>query len=325
MIRWALVPLAASIWCSAAHAQTKSPEAQWPDRPIRVIVPFQPGGIADVIMRIVGQKLGNRLGQQIVVENRVGAGGKAGTEAVARAEPDGYTLGFANTSTHAIAPSMTANLTFDPIKDFAPVAMIGTSPFVLAISPNVPAKTTQEFVALAKSKPRTLSFASAGTGTLAHLAGVLFERLAKVEMVHVPYRGTNQAMVDLMEGRIDSQFATIPPTLQYIRTGKMRALAVTGDKRSRALPDVPTVAEGGVVGYELALWQAIVAPAAVPPAIVARLNREIVEILKEPDTIEMLDKLGVESDPGTPEALGRRISAEIVKWRDVIKDTKSNP
>ncbi len=325
MIHRLLVLLAASVWCSAANAQSNPPETQWPDRPIRVIVPFQPGGIADVIMRIVGQKLGARLGQQIVVENRVGAGGKAGTEAVARAEPDGYTLGFANTSTHAIAPSMTANLTFDPVKDFAPVAMIGNSPFVLAIYPGLPAKTVQELVALAKSKPRSLSFASAGTGTLAHLAGVLFERLAHVEMVHVPYRGTNQAMVDLMEGRIDSQFATIPPTLQYIRTGKMRALGVTGEKRSRALPDVPTVAEGGVAGYELSLWQAIVAPGAVPRAIVARLNREIIEILKEPDTIEKLDGLGVESEPGTSEALGSRISADIVKWRDVIKDTKSNP
>jgi tripartite-type tricarboxylate transporter receptor subunit TctC len=321
MIRWLLVPLAASIWCSAVNAQPKLPEAQWPDRPIRVIVPFQPGGIADVIMRIIGQKLGNRLGQQIVVENRVGAGGRAGTEAVARAEPDGYTLGFANTSTLAIAPSMTANLTFDPVKDFAPVAMIGTSPFVLAINPTLPARTVQEFVELAKSKPRSLSFASAGTGTLAHLAGVLFERLAKVEMIHVPYRGTNQAMVDLMEGRIDSQFATIPPTLQFIRTGKMRALAVTGDKRSQVLPDVPTVAESGVVGYELSLWQAIVAPSAVSPAIIARLNQEIIQILKEPDTVERLDKLGVDTDPGVPEVLGRRISAEIVKWRDIIKVT----
>lgn len=166
--------------------------------------------------------------------------------------------------------------------------------------------------------------ANAGTGTLAHLAGVLFERLAKVEMIHVPYRGTNQAMVDLVEGRIDSQFATIPPTLQYIR-GKMRALAVTGDKRSQVLPDVPTVAASGFAGYELSLWQAIVAPAAVSPAIILRPNQEIIQVLKEPDTIDKLDKLGVESDPGTPEALGRRIGTEIVKWRDVIKDTKTTP
>ena len=325
MFRWALVPLLTLFFSSGLVAQTRPPDAQWPDRPIRVIVPFQPGGIADVIMRIVGQKLSNRLGQQIVVDNRVGGGGKAGAESVARAEPDGYTLGFANTSTHAIAPSMTENLSFDPIKDFAPVAMIGSSPFVLAINPALPIKNVQEFVDAAKAKPRSMSFASAGTGTLAHLAGVLFERLAKVQMIHVPYRGTNQAMVDLMEGRIDSQFGTIPPTLQYIKTGKMRALAVTGDKRSHVLPDVPTVAEAGVPGYELTLWQAIVAPVAVSPAIVARLNSEIVKILNEPDTIEKLDQLGVDSEPGIPDVLGRRIISDISKWREVVKDVKVAP
>jgi len=322
MVRLAWALGAGAIWCSAAHAQPRAPEPRWPERPVHVIVPFQPGGIADVVMRIVGKKLGDRLGQQIVVENRAAASGRIGTEAVARAEPDGYTLGLANTSTHALAPSTAENLGYDPVRDFAPVAMIGNSPFVLTIHPGLAAGTVAELAALAKTKPRALRYSSAGTGTLSHLSGVLLERLAGIEMIHVPYRGTNQSMVDLMEGRIEIQFGTIPPTLQYIRNGRMRALAVTGDKRSRTLPDVPTVAESGIAGYELSLWQAIVAPAAVPAAIVARLNREITQILDEPDSVEALDKLGIESDPGTPEALGRRIRDDIAKWRNVLKDTR---
>jgi len=322
MIRLALVLWAGAVSCSAALAQPLAPDPRWPDRPVHVIVPFQAGGIADVLMRIVGKKLGDRLGQQIVVENRAAASGKIGTEAVARAEPDGYTLGFANTSTHAVAPSTAENLGYDPVRDFAPVGMIGNSPFVLTVYPGLPARTVQELVALAKSKPRTLRYSSAGTGTLSHLAGMLLERLAEIEMIHVPYRGTNQAMVDLMEGRIEVQFGTIPPTLQYIRNGRMRALAVTGDRRSQALPGVPTVAESGIAGYELSLWQAIVAPAAVSPAIVARLNREITQVLDEPDSIDALDKLGVDPDPGTSEALGRRIRGDIAKWRSIIKGTK---
>jgi len=322
MVRWVVAAWFVALCCCEAGAQSGSPETRWPERPIRVIVPFQPGGTADVIMRIVGQKLGARLGQQIVVDNRVGAGGRAGTEAVARADPDGYTLGFANTSTHALSVLQTANLTFDPINDFAPVALIGASPFVLAVNPSLPVTTVTDFVGYIKSKPRMVSYASAGTGTLSHYAGVLFERLAKVEMVHVPYRGTNQAMVDLMEGRIDSQFGTIPPTLQYIKTGKLRGLAVTGHKRSQAMPDVPTVAEAGVPGYELTLWQALVAPSGVNPAIIRRLNQEIVQILKERDTIENLDKLGIDSEPGSPEDLGRLISNDVAKWREVERDAK---
>jgi tripartite-type tricarboxylate transporter receptor subunit TctC len=187
------------------------PDPRWPDRPIHVIVPFQPGGVADVVMRIVGKKLGDRLGQQIVVENRAAASGRIGTEAVARAEPDGYTLGFANSSTHALAPSTAENLGYDPVKDFTPVAMIGNSLFVLTVYSGLPARTLPELVALAKSRPRVLRYSSAGTGTLSHFAGVLLEQLANIEMIHVPYRGTNQAMVDLMEGRIEAQFGTIPP------------------------------------------------------------------------------------------------------------------
>ena len=322
MTRWITVAWLVLLFCSEANAQARFPETRWPERPIRVIVPFQPGGIADVIMRIIGPKLGARLGQQIVVDNRVGAGGRSGTEAVARADPDGYTLGFANTSTHALSVVLSSNLSFDPVKDFAPVALIGASPLVLTVNPNIRVTSVKDFIAYVKSRPRTVSYASAGSGTLAHFAGMLFERLAKVEMVHVPYRGTNQAMVDLMEGRIDSQFGTIPPTLQYIRNGKMRGLAVTGHKRSQAMPDVPTLAEAGVAGYELTLWQALVSPSGVNSEIIERLNQEIVQILKEQDTIEMLDKLGVDSEPRTSEDLGRLIGDDIAKWREVMREVK---
>ena len=210
--------------CTALTHIAQPALAQWPERPIKLIVPFAAGSSSDTIARIIGAKLGERLGQQIVVENRVGGSTVIGTDAVAKAAPDGYTLGLANTTTHAASAALNANLPFDPVKDFIPVAMIGSSPFVLISAPQVPAATLAEFVALAKSKPGVLSYASAGTGTLAHLAGELFKRQAGIDVTHVPYRGTAQSMVDLMQGRIELSVSTIPPTLQQIREGKLRAL-----------------------------------------------------------------------------------------------------
>ncbi len=291
--------------------------ARWPERPVRFIVPFTAGSSSDTVARIVGQKLGERLGQQLVVENRVGGGGTIGTEMVARAEPDGYVLGLANTSTHAVAASA-ANISYDPVKDFAPVAMIGESPFLLAIFPGLPVRTVQELIALAKSKPHALNYASAGTATLAHLSGALFEKMAKIEITHVPYRGTAQSTVDLMEGRVEMQFGTIPPTLVHVRAGKLRALAVTGAVRNPTLPDVPTIAESGLPGYEFELWQAIVAPAGTPPAIIAKLNREVIAVLNDPEVRAAFAKHGVEAEPGSPEALAARIRDDVKKWREVV-------
>jgi tripartite-type tricarboxylate transporter receptor subunit TctC len=265
----------------------------------------------------VAQKLAERLGQQLVVENRVGGGGSLGTAEVARAEADGYTLGLANTSTHAVAVS-TATLGYDPVKDFAPVSMLGSSPFVLALYPGVPAQTVQELIALAKAKPRMLTYASAGPATLAHLSGALFEKLAKIELTHVPYRGTAQSTLDLLEGRVEMQFGTIPPTLSHIRAGKLRALAVTGAARNATLPEVPTIAESGLPGYECSLWQAMVAPAATSPAIIARLNRELTAILNDPEVRAAFAKHGVEPEPSSPEALGAPIRDDVTKWREVI-------
>ena len=312
MRRLALVLLTVLL-AGAAQAS----DARWPDRPIRFIVPFTAGSSSDIVARLVAQKLGERLGQQLVVENRVGAGGSLGTEQVARAEADGHTLGLANTSTRAVAANLAA-LSYDPVKDFAPVSMLGSSPFVLATFPGVPAKSVQELIALAKAKPRTLNYASAGPATLAHLSGALFEKMAQIELTHVPYRGTAQSTLDLLEGRVEMQFGTIPPTLTHIRAGKLRALAVTGAQRNAALPDVPTIAESGLAGYECTLWQAIVAPAATPPAIIARLNREVTAVLNDAEVRSALAKHGVEPEPGSPDALGARIRDDVQKWREVI-------
>jgi tripartite-type tricarboxylate transporter receptor subunit TctC len=315
MTRWATVFIAVLLAATTAQAETNN--APWPQRPIRFIVPFTPGSSSDTVARLVGQKLGERLGQQLVVENRVGGGGAIGTEQVARADADGYVLGLANTSTHAVAAS-TATLNYDPVKDFAPVSMLGSSPFVLALYPGVPARNVQELIALAKAKPRALNYASAGAATLAHLSGALFDKMAGIALTHVPYRGTAQSTLDLLEGRVEMQFGTIPPTLPYIRAGKLRALAVTGATRNATLPDVPTIAESGLAGYECSLWQALVAPAATSPTIVARLNREVTAILNDPEVRAAFAKHGVEPEPGSPEALGARIRDDVKKWREVI-------
>ena len=315
MLRLSVALLLSTCLVQGALAQTS--EKRWPERPIRFIVPFTAGSSSDTVARIVGQKLGERLGQQLVVENRVGGGGTIGTEMVARAEADGYVLGLANASTHAVAPSAVA-ISYDPVKDFAPVAMLGDSPFLLALYPGLPVKTVPELIALAKAKPHTLNYASAGAATLAHLSGALFEKMANIEMTHVPYRGTAQSTVDLMEGRVEMQFGTIPPTLVHVRAGKLRALAVTGATRNPTLPDVPTIAESGLPGYESSLWQAIVAPAGTPAAIVARLNRETVAVLNDPEILAAFAKHGVEAVPGSPDALAARIRDDVKKWRDVV-------
>jgi tripartite-type tricarboxylate transporter receptor subunit TctC len=305
--------VAAALSCTIARAQSA-----WPDRPIRLIVPFTAGSSSDIVARIVAQKVSERLKQQIIVDNRVGASGNMGTEAVARADPDGYTIGLANTSTHAVTASVTSKLGYDPVRDFAPVSMLGSSPFVLATFTGLPARTVGELIALAKASPRTLTYASAGPATLAHLSGALFEKLGKIELIHVPYRGTAQSTLDLIEGRVTMQFGTIPPSLANIREGKIRALAVTGEVRNATLPEVPTIAESGLAGYESTLWQAFVAPIATPAATIARLNREVTAALNDPEVRAALTKQGVEPEPGPPEALGKRIRDDVAKWRDVI-------
>ena len=296
--------------------------AEWPDRPIKMIVPFSAGSSSDTIARIVAIMMGERLGQQVVVENRVGGSTIIGTDSVAKSAPDGYTLQLANTTTHAASVALNATLPFDPVKDFAPVAMIGVSPFVLIGATQVAAPTLKEFVALAKARPGSLSYASAGTGTLAHLAGELFKNKAGIEVTHVPYRGSAQSMIDLMQGRIDLSVSTIPPTLQHIREGKLRAFATMSEKRNASLPEVPTVAEAGVPGCEAALWTAVVVPAGVPADIIKKLNTAVLAAVATPDIRQALTIQGVDPEPGPPEAVGERIKADIVKWKDVVAAAK---
>ena len=295
----------------AARAET------WPAKPIHFVVPFQAGSSSDVIARIVAQPLSVRLGQQVVVENKAGGSGIIGSEAVAHARPDGYTMGLANTSTHAAVVATLADVPFDPLKDFTPVAMIAASPFALMATPGLPAQDVRELIALAKAKPYGLNYASAGIGTLSHLAGELFEKMADIKLTHVPYRGTEQSSLDLMEGRVELLFGTIAPSLQQVRAGKIKALATTGDHRNAMLPDTPTIAEAALPGYDAVLWSAIVLPAHVPGDIVTKLNRQVVEIVSSPDIRAALNREGVEADPSTPHELAARMQAEVAKWRAV--------
>jgi tripartite-type tricarboxylate transporter receptor subunit TctC len=308
--------ITALLAASGAFAQT----GKWPERQIRLIVPFQPGSSSDVIARIVSKGLSERLGQQIVVENRVGASATLGSEAVARSEPDGYIMGLANTTTHASATAMQAKPAYDPVKDFTPVVLIGSSPMVILATPKLPVKNIPELLALAKAKPGTLNYASAGPGSIAHLTGALLEKMGNVKMVHVPYRGTAQSVIDLMEGRIELLMGTLAPSLPHIRDGKMRALATTGLKRNGQLPDVPTVAEQGLAGYEAGLWTAFVLPAKAPAAIVQRINRETIAVVNAPETRAALDKQGVVVGTGSPEDVAALIRNDVQRWGAIIRE-----
>ena len=307
-LAWAMV---------AVTAIAQSGDDGWPERPVRLVVPFPAGSSTDIIARIVAQKLSHRLGPQVVIENRAGASGNIGADAVAKAAPDGYTMGIATTSTHAVAASLSTSLPYDPIKDFAPVAMIGSQPYVLVLQPALPARNLAEFIALAKAKPGTLNYGSAGVASLAHLATALFASMAGVNIVHVPYKSSSQSMTDMITGRLDMQFATIAPSLPNIRAGQLRALATSGKTRVAALPELPTVAEAGPAGYEAALWVSLVMPSATPPTMIARLNREVNDILKSTEGTEALVAQGMVAEPGPPEALTERIRGDIEKWRGV--------
>jgi len=315
MIRFMAMALAMALAVGTAAGQNN--DGAWPDRPLRLIVPFPAGSSTDIIARIVAQKLGPRLGQQVVIENRAGASGNIGADAVAKAAPDGTTIGIATASTHAVAASLSANLPYDPIKDFAPIGMIGGQPYVLVLYPGLPVRNLAELIALAKAKPGTLNYGSAGVASLAHLGTALFASMAAINVTHVPYKSSAQSMTDMITGRLDMQFATIAPSLANIRAGQLRAIVTSGATRVTVLPEVPTVAESGIAGYEAVLWVALVAPPATAPAIVARLNHEVNEIISSADGKEALAAQGLESEPGPPDAVSARIRGDIQKWRDV--------
>jgi len=315
MIRLLSIALASAVIATSAIAEAG--EDGWPERPLRLVVPFPAGSSTDIIARIVAQKLSHRLGQQVVIENRAGASGNIGADAVAKAAPDGYTIGIATASTHAVATSLSPNLPYDPIRDFAPVGMIGSQPYVLVLHPALPARNLAELIALAKAKPGTLNYGSAGIASLAHLATELFASMAGVNIIHVPYKSSSQSMTDMITGRLDMQFATIAPSLPTIRAGQLRALVTSGKTRVAALPELPTVAEAGIAGYEAALWVSFVVPSRTSPRIIARLNREVNDVLESSDGTEALVAQGMAPEPGPPEELTERIRGDIEKWRGV--------
>jgi tripartite-type tricarboxylate transporter receptor subunit TctC len=293
--------------------------AAWPDRPIRLIVAFPPGGGTDIVARLLAPELSKRLGQPITIDNKGGAGGNIGTDAAAHAAPDGHTLLMGNIAPNAINVSTFKQLPFDPDKDFSPISLVAVTPNILVVNPAVPAASVAELVALAKAQPGKLNFPSAGRGTSSHLAGELFNAMAKVDMVHVPYKGGGQAFTDLLGGQVQVFFATMPAAMPFVKTGKLRALAVASDQRSATLPELPTIAESGLPGYSAITWYGLLAPKGTPREIVQRLNREINEILKQPATREQLLAQGFEPAGNTPAEFAAFISNEIVKWARVVK------
>jgi tripartite-type tricarboxylate transporter receptor subunit TctC len=293
--------------------------ATYPDRPVRLIVPFPPGGPTDIVARPLAQNLSENLGQQVIVDNRGGAGGNIGAAAVMKSAADGYTLLMGTVGTHAINASLYKKLTFDPVKDFAPVSLVAQAAVVLVVHPSVPAKTLREFIALAKSKPGQITFGSAGSGSPGHLTGELFKDMAGVELVHVPYQGSAPAISDLLGGQIHAMFDPIQATLSHVKAGKLRLLGVSSSKRSSAFPDVPTIAEAGVPGFETTAWWAVFAPAGTPKEIITRLNTEIVKIMRSPDTKERLRQLDIEPIGSTPDQLVAFMKIETAKWSRAVK------
>jgi tripartite-type tricarboxylate transporter receptor subunit TctC len=287
---------------------------------VHLIVPFAPGGFTDVVARILSQKLSAALGQQFIVENRAGAGSTIGTDFVAKAPPDGYTLVMVST-THVISPWIYKSLPYDPIKSFTVITKLVDSPYVLLVNPKVQARNVQEFIALAKAAPDTIHYASSGNGSSQHLMGGLFVAMTGAPLAHVPYKGSSGAASDLVAGVVESSFAGVPNALAQVPSGRLRALAVTTAKRAPQLPDVPTMQEAGVPGYEASVWLALLAPAGTPRAVVARLNTEVAKVLNAPDTRKLLHDAGVESTPSTPEAMAAYMSQEMTRWGKVVKDS----
>jgi len=298
---------------------------QYPTRPVRFVVPFAPGGSTDTLARTMGVKLADALGQQVVVDNRPGANGDIGMLIVARAPADGHTIVLGYIANLAIAPSLQAKMPYNPLIDFAPITQPASSPNVLTAHPSVPARNLQELIALAKSKPGELSFASTGVASVGHLTGELLNHLAGIKITHVPYKGSGQAVTDLLGGHVQIMFSGFSSTLHHIKAGKLRALAVTGAKRSAALAEVPTIAEQGFPGVEATAWYGVLAPAGTPKPVIARLHDELVTILKLPDVTQRLSGLGFEIVGSTPEAFGAYIRSETTKWEKVVKASGAKP
>ena len=294
----------------------------YPAKVVRIIVPFPPSGGSDVIARIFAPALGETLGQQVMIDNRAGANGNVGTEIVARSATDGYTLLFNGSGTLAINPSLYGNLPYDSIRDFAPVSLVVLQPHVLVVHPSIPAKSVKELIALARSAPGTLNFASSGSGSLAHLGGEMFKTMAQVDMVHVPYKGAAPSLVDLIVGEVHLIFSSSPSVMPHVKANRLRALAVTTVQRVAAMPGLPTVTEAGLPGFVVTGWYGLLAPAGTPAPVIAKLNAELVSTLKQADVRQKLAGLGLDVETSTPQGFADFIRAEIAKYAKVVRLAK---
>ena len=298
------------------HAQS---DTSYPSKPIRMIVPSAPGSGPDIMARAIGQKLTEALGQTIVIDDKPGAGGIIGSEAAAKAPPDGYTLIMGNAGAHTVNPGLYAKLPYDPVKDFAPVTLVALAPNILIVHPTLPVRNVKDLIALAKAKPGELTFGSGGNGSTAHLSGEMFKTMAGINIVHIPFKGSPAAVIGVIAGQIALAIPNIPPALPHVRSGKLKALAVTTAKRAAGVPDLPTVAEAGLPGYEATAWFGVLAPAATPPQIIARLNAAIVKIAHAREMQERLTAEGADAVGNTPEQFAQIIKSDIAKWAKVIK------
>jgi tripartite-type tricarboxylate transporter receptor subunit TctC len=297
----------------------------WPSQNIRLVVPFPPGGSTDVLARRLAEGLRERLGQTVIVENRGGAGGTIGSEFVAKSAPDGYTLLMGVTGSHGVAPSLYPNLGYQPLRDFAPISLLVSAPLVLVVNPEVPAKTLQDFIALAKKEPDTLTYGTPGNGTSMHLTGVTFDLQAGTKLIHVPYKGSAGALTDLLSGQIKSMFGDLLVVLPQIRAGKINALAVTSKDRNPLLPDVPTMAEAGLPGFEVLSWQGLFAPAGTPPAVVERLSKEVRAVMESKDVKDFFAAQGFLVGASTPAEFTAFVGSEVKRWGEIVKAGNVKP
>ncbi len=312
------LPLLTALLCTTAMHATAQ---QYPVKPVRMIIGFPPGGGTDIVGRIVAQKLSEVFGQQFPVDNRGGAAGQIAAEFVAKAPPDGYTIMMAHIAAISILPSLVTKLPYDPSRDFAPVTLAAIGPNLLVVHPSVPARSVKELIALARARPGQLQYASPGAGTVQHLAAEFFKLQANLDILHVPYKGSGQSIVDLVAGHVHMNFDSVPPVINHVRGGKLRALAVTSEKRFSLLPDIPTVNEGGIAGFDMSTWWGLVAPAAVNKDIISRLHSETVKLLAQADVKERLAGVGAEAVGNSPDAFAAYIKSERAKYARIIKDS----
>lgn len=304
--------------CFVLVSATCNAQQPYPTRPVRFIVPFAPGGGTDIVARALAQRLNDAWGNPVIVDNRPGAGSTIGTDLAAKARPDGYTLLLSSISL-AFNASLYSKLPFDPVRDLAPIGMVAIQPNMLVANPRLPSRSVKELIAFAKQKPGVINYASGGKGSGPHLAAELLKLLAKIELTHVPYKGTGPALTDLISGQVDVMIAVTASALPHVRAGRLRALAVTGDKRSPVVPDVPTISESGVPGYEFKTWYGVQAPARTPTAIVSEVNKRVSEILDRADVVEQFSAAGLEARSSSPREFASLIAAEITKWAAVVK------